>query len=466
MDAISLILGALGGLLAGGLFAWLLATARNRAAQDALIRLQAEARAHATETERLLSERHAAEARLEALHEENRELDRRLANETTRREAEGKALAERVEELKSLRRDFEAAFKALSADALQTNNTRFLELAGQVFAKAQASSIGDLEKRQTAIRELIAPLQKSLEAVTGRIGEIEKARVGAYESLREQVRGLLEVQGALRQETGNLVQALRTPHVRGRWGEMQLARTVEFAGMVEHVDFSPQASQTGEDGALRPDLVVHLPGGKSIIVDAKAPLDAYLRALEEPDAERQKAALDQHARQIREHIRKLSAKEYWKQFQPTPEMVVLFLPGEVFFSAALQQDPALIEAGASENVLLATPTTLIALLRAVRFGWRQERIAEEALAVSRLGQELYDRVRTLGSHFQQTARSLNQAVSHFNRAMQSLDSRVMVTARRFAELKVAEGQEIPEVAPLLDEAGVPKSPELEPPLNQ
>ncbi|MCC5839053.1 MAG: DNA recombination protein RmuC [Opitutales bacterium] len=463
MDVISLILGVVGGLVIGGLAVWLLALARDRAAQDALIRLEAEARAQAAEAERLLAEKQVAEARWEALQGENRELDRRLANETTRREAEAKALAERVEELKSLRRDFETAFKALSADALQTNNTRFLELAGQVFAKAQATSAGDLEKRQTAIRELVSPLQKALEAVAGRIGEIEKARVGAYEGLREQVRGLLEAQGSLRQETGNLVQALRAPHVRGRWGEMQLARTVEFAGMVEHVDFSPQASQAGADGALRPDLVVHLPGGKSIVVDAKAPLDAYLRALEETDADRQRAALDQHARQIRDHIRKLSAKEYWKQFQPTPEMVVLFLPGEVFFSAALQQDPALIETGASENVLLATPTTLIALLRAVRFGWRQERIAEEALAVSRLGQELYDRVRTLGSHFQQTARSLNQTVSHFNRAMQSLDSRVMVTARRFAELKVAEGQEIPEVAPILEEAGTSQSPELEQP---
>lgn len=396
--------------------------------------LESTLRARDEERTRLEEEAKTTAEALELARRETRDLDNALTEERTRREAEAKAAEERVAEVRKLRERLENTFKALSSEALRSNNTAFLELAQQSFGKLRTESTGELEKREQAIQELVDPLRKSLEGVSERIREIEKAREGAYEGLREQVRGLLHSQGQLQRETGNLVQALRTPDVRGRWGEMHLHRTVEFAGMVEHIDFTGQASATDDDGTLRPDMVIRLPGGKNIVVDAKAPLEAYLRAVETEDAAAKDEALAHHARQIRDHIRKLSAKKYWRQFSPTPELVVLFLPGEAFFSAALRKEPALIEAGARDNVLVATPTTLIALLRAIAFGWRQEAIAEEAAAIAKLGAELHERLNTMGGHFQNLANALNRSVDTFNQAMRSLDSRVLVTARRFESM--------------------------------
>jgi DNA recombination protein RmuC len=283
---------------------------------------------------------------------------RDLAEESTRRELEGKAAAERLEELKELREKFEATFKALSSDALQRNNEQFLELAKQVFGRLQEGAKGDLEKRQQAINELVAPIRKSLEQVDEKIQAVEKARTSAYSGLQEQVRSLLESQGKLQTETNNLVFALKTPSVRGRWGEMQLKRTVEFAGMIENVDFVQQESTESEGGRLRPDLIVRLPGGKNIVVDAKAPLDAYLQALESKDGDEVVRQLKRHARQIRDHIKALGSKQYWRQFDSSPEFVVIFLPGEAFFSAALEQDPDLIQYGTSENVLTGNADNL------------------------------------------------------------------------------------------------------------
>lgn len=372
----------------------------------------------------------------------------------TRLETERESSAGRLKELTELREEFGQTFKALSAEALKSNNQQFLELARENLATFQQGAKGDLEKRQQAITELVAPLKKSLEQVDDKIHKLEKAREGAYAGLQEQVRNLLESQGRLQAETNNLVFALKTPSVRGRWGEMQLERTVEFAGMTDHVDFVQQESTDTETGRLRPDLIVRLPGGKNIVVDAKAPLAAYLEALESKDGDETLRLLKRHAKQIRDHIKALGSKQYWRQFDPSPEFVVIFLPGEAFFSAALEQDPDLIQYGTSENVLLATPTTLIALLKAAAYGWRQEAIAEEAKEISALGRELYERLVTQTDHFSDVGKALKRAVDSYNKSIRSMETRVLVTARKFESLaedskkKLPDGVEQIEATPL------------------
>lgn len=365
---------------------------------------------------------------------ERDQLRQQLTVEQVSREVESRSAEQRLGELKELKAKFESTFKALSADALQSSSEQFLKLAQENFSRYQVRASGDLEKRQQAISELVAPIRKSLEQVDDKIEKLERAREGAYAGLQEQIRNLLETQNRLQSETSNLVFALKTPNVRGRWGELQLERTVEFAGMTEHVDFVQQASTEGETGRLRPDLLVKLPGGKHIIVDAKAPLDAYLRAVETDDGDERLRLLKDHARQIRDHIKAMGTKAYWRQFDPTPEFVVIFLPGEAFFSAALEQDPDLIQYGSGENVLLATPTTLIALLKAAAYGWRQEAIAEQAREISLLGRELYERLAVQSGHYADVGRSLKRSVESYNKSIRSLETRVMVTARKFESL--------------------------------
>jgi DNA recombination protein RmuC len=341
------------------------------------------------------------------------------------------------------------SFKALSADALKDASAQFLELAKANFGEFQSTTRGELDGREKTFKQIVEKVSESLTQVDSKLERLDRDRRESHGAMQEHLRAVVDTQEKLRRETGGLVAALRQPQTRGRWGEMQLKRCIEMAGMLAHCDFVEQSVKQGEDGRLRPDVIVHMPGEKQVVVDAKAPLQSFLDAHNATDEDERKAHLANHARLLREHVRKLSAKGYWAQFDATPDFVFMFLPGEHFYNAALEADPGLLEEGVNQCVLIATPTTLIALLRAVAYGWQQEKVAESAHAVSELGRELHSRLAVLADHLQAVGRRLRSTVSAYNDAVGSMDGRVLVTARRFVDHgAVSASRELPDVDPV------------------
>jgi DNA recombination protein RmuC len=438
-----MVIGVLIGLAAGVLVGvvWYLA----RGAQASGAARLAEARladAKLTITEQSVQLQMLAETAKSA--ESARDVARAELELQRRHQAEAAARAE--EDMARL----SGAFATLSQEALAKNNEQFLALADTRFGQVRAAAQGDLAQRQQAIEELLNPLSETLTRYERGIQQMETERKGAYASLNERVVALHHGHERLEKETRNLVTALRSPHTRGRWGEMTLRRTVEAAGMLEHCDFEEQKTVAGEDGSVRPDMVVHLPGGGQVVIDSKVPLDAFLQFTEADDDDARRGFLEKHAKQLRTHIEQLAKKEYWKQFEFSPEFVVAFIPGEPLLAAALDADPALQEYALGKRIILATPNTLVAALRTIALSWQQETLAENAREVKDLGAELYERLRTWTGHMQALQKSLSSSVDAYNRAVGSLETRVLVTARKFPSLGVvgSERADITELSPI------------------
>ncbi len=421
MDLTSVLLAVvtlIAGVLIGALWARQRATTAHAAAQE---------RERAA-TDNLAIELRAAHAEVAGLQAT---LDAERGATRTQRE-------ELAVQLEAQEARFREAFGALAGEALTRNNEAFVALAETRLGAAKAASESDLAQRQQAIDAMVGPMRESLERVQHQMTSAERERASAHAALLEQVRSMGDTSAALRTETAQLVTALRAPQVRGRWGELQLERAVEAAGMTEHVDYVTQATDTNSDGTVRPDMVVRLAGGKNVVVDSKVAFSGYLEAMEAKDEQTRNARLKAHARHLRTHVDSLAAKSYWERFSPAPEFVVCFVPADAFLDAALRADPSLQEHAFERNVVLATPSTLIALLRTVAYTWRQEALAANAAEVHQLGRELYQRLATMGGHLDKLGRSLNSAVGSYNQTVSSLESRVLVSARKMQDLKVIE----------------------------
>ncbi|SRR5216683_541980 len=428
------------GLAIGALVGWLLAMRRANL-------LQTESAGLAAQLGEIRSQRDSNKSEIDRLRKD-------LAAEQTARTREESDAKNQRENLEEQRRLLDAAetklkdaFNSLAGQALNENNQQFLRLAGTSFETIREEATGDLEKRKTAIDGLVQPLKEVLNKLEGKLDLMENSRTSSYTELRTQVQGLLDTGEVLRQETGNLVNVLRQPQVKGRWGELTLRRAVELAGMSPYCDFREQVTQeTDEGNKLRPDLVVNLPGNSSIVVDSKVPFEGFYKIATAKSESERREGLSDHARLVRDHVSQLSSKEYWKQFELAPKFVVMFLPSEAFFSAALEQDPTLLEDSAKKRVLLASPTNLIALLSAVAASWRQDQIAKSAQEISEVGHELYERLIKFFEHLSILRSGLERANGAFNSAVGSLEGRVLPSARKLREKNVHQ-DELPSVGP-------------------
>lgn len=426
------------GAIVGGIFAGILISSKSRSKY-------ASAEATTAEIRRQLEEK-AAE--LEKLRHSLQEEQQARIAAITRLDEATKSVEEQRKILAEAQQRLADTFKALSDDALKSNNQAFIQLAKQSLETVLSDAKGDIGKRQEAIGNLVKPLEEVLKRYESQVGKMEQDRSKAYGSLEEQLRTLALTQQQLQKETGNLVSALRKPQVRGRWGELTLHRVVELAGLTEHCDYTEQFTVQGEEGKIRPDLVIHLPSGRQVVVDCKVSLDAYLDAVSAQNEEIRETALVRHAQQLRKHMTQLSSKAYWSKLDSTPEFVVMFIPGESFISAAVESDPSLIEDGITAKVIIATPTTIIALLRAIAYGWRQEQIAKNAQMIAEHGRQVYERFVAFLEHVEKMRKSLEDAVYAYNRMIGSIEGRILPSVRKFKELGATGAEEIPTLEPI------------------
>lgn len=437
------------GLLIGVGVAWVVIGARARAAMGSALREQeaktAAADARVEEVRRQLS---VARDDFETLREKLRGADTARAAAEARATETEKNLAEQKAILEDSKTKLSETFKALAAEALAGNNEGFLVLAEEKFKALKDEAAVDLDARRKAIEDLVQPLSETLSAYQQETKVLEEKRLRELGAVGQQLQDVARAQTTLQNETAKLVNALRSPQVRGRWGEIALRRTAELAGMSRHCDFVEQENVASEAGRLRPDMVVKLPAGREVVVDSKVPLGGFLEALEAKTDEEREAALAKHAGQVNQHVAKLAAKEYWDQFPSAPEFVVLFIPNDSFLAAAAEQDPALVESALTKKIVIATPTTFIALLRAIAYGWRQEVVAESAQRISALGQELSDRMGTLADHLIKVGGALGKAVESYNAAVASFEGRVLPSARKFKMLGAGGKKEIEELEPI------------------
>jgi DNA recombination protein RmuC len=432
------------GLVIGGVAAWFIASSQKQ-------------KQYSHQVAELGERASGAEARIEELRHQMQQRDNEIVQVRNELDAERQAKIEAVTKFNAAQKSFEEqkalievmktemtdTFNALSSAALKSSSEDFLRLASEHLGKVVADTKGKLGEHQAALDGMLKPLHETLKRYEEQIRSIEESRHKAYGSLEEQLRALASTHEHLQKETSNLVSALRKPQVRGRWGEMQLRRVAELSGMSMHCDFTEQLSVDTEKGKIRPDMIVHLPMEREIVVDSKVSLDAYLDAVSASSEDERRTKMEKHAQQVRTHMNKLASKEYWSQFKQSPEFVVLFIPGESFLSSALEIDNALIEDGIQRRVIIATPTTVIALLRAIAYGWRQEQMTKNAEEISELGRQLYDRMTTLAQHFDNIGSNLEKAIAAYNKAVGSMESRILPSVRKFKELGATGADEIP-----------------------